>query len=244
MSNPYGGPPFGPNPQQPYGPPSGPMPQQPYGPPSAQMPQAPYGGAPVPGAHPLGQLAHWGWRALGFLIDTSIVSAGYGVLILIGMLLGFLTLSIGGGDEGAAMVFSIISLVVGLVGYAALVALAIWNVAYRRGKTGQTLGQKLVNISTLSEETGQPIGFGNAFARHLCHILDGMACYIGFLFPLWDEKRQTFADKIMRTVVVRIEPQAPGMPPAMPGQPGAYPPPGMLGGGFPQQPGYGQPPQQ
>ncbi len=29
-----------------------------------------------------------------------------------------------------------------------------------------------------------------------------MICYIGYLFPLWDQKRQTLADKIMHSVVV------------------------------------------
>ena len=54
----------------------------------------------------------------------------------------------------------------------------------------------------ISERTGEPIGGGLAFARDICHILDSLACYIGWLFPLWDAKRQTFADKIVSTVVV------------------------------------------
>ncbi|REO10986.1 RDD family protein, partial [Mycobacterium tuberculosis] len=29
-------------------------------------------------------------------------------------------------------------------------------------------------------------------------------CFVGFLFPLWDAKRQTLADKIMTTVCVPI----------------------------------------
>jgi hypothetical protein len=41
-----------------------------------------------------------------------------------------------------------------------------------------------------------------AFVRDLAHILDALPCYIGFLWPIWDSKRQTFADKIMNTVVV------------------------------------------
>jgi uncharacterized RDD family membrane protein YckC len=32
--------------------------------------------------------------------------------------------------------------------------------------------------------------------------VDGIICYIGWLFPLWDAKKQTLADKIMGTVVV------------------------------------------
>lgn len=56
---------------------------------------------------------------------------------------------------------------------------------------------KLVKI-----ETDQPIGFGMACVRHLCHLLEFV---IGFLWPLWDSKRQTFADKIVRTVVIRVD---------------------------------------
>jgi uncharacterized RDD family membrane protein YckC len=32
--------------------------------------------------------------------------------------------------------------------------------------------------------------------------VDAFICYIGFLWPLWDTKRQTLADKIMQTVVI------------------------------------------
>ena len=44
-----------------------------------------------------------------------------------------------------------------------------------------------------------------AFVRDLCHIIDQVICYIGYLFPLWDAKRQTLADKIMTTVCLPIE---------------------------------------
>ena len=44
-----------------------------------------------------------------------------------------------------------------------------------------------------------------AFAAHG---VDAIICYVGFLFPLWDAKRQTIADKIMSTVCVPIEQSA------------------------------------
>jgi hypothetical protein len=47
------------------------------------------------------------------------------------------------------------------------------------------------------------IGGGMGIGRHLLHILDALPCYLGFLWPLWDGKRQTFADKIVKSVVVR-----------------------------------------
>jgi uncharacterized RDD family membrane protein YckC len=78
----------------------------------------------------------------------------------------------------------------------------IYNRCIQAGRTGQSLGKKTLHLRLLSEKTGEPIGGGMAFARDICHILDSLACYIGWLFPLWDAKRQTFADKIISTVVI------------------------------------------
>ena len=83
-----------------------------------------------------------------------------------------------------------------------LVALAfwIWNYGYRQGTTGSTIGKSIMNFKVVSELTGQPIGFGMSLLRQLAHFLDSVACNLGYLFPLWDAKRQTFADKIIATV--------------------------------------------
>ena len=91
-----------------------------------------------------------------------------------------------------------------LIGLAIMFLATGWTI-YNRwlvgGRTGQSLGKRVTKIRLVSELTDAPIGPMNAFLRDLVHILDGMA-YVGFLWPLWDDKRQTFADKIMRTVVV------------------------------------------
>ncbi len=78
----------------------------------------------------------------------------------------------------------------------------IYNRWYQAGTTGQSLGKKVLNLRLVSEQTGEPIGPLMAFVRDICHIVDAIICYIGFLFPLWDSKRQTLADKIVKTVVV------------------------------------------
>ena len=252
MTNPYG-PPSGP---QSFGQPSGGCPQQP-GPPAPQqpgqpMPQqpgqpvpqygAPAGGAHPPGYHPAGELASWGTRFLGRLVDGGIVFVG---VLVVSIVFGLLTALIAsGGSSGAVATAAGIWVVGYLIMLGGGAAFTIWNSAYRRGTTGQTIGQKMVKIKTVSEQTGQPVGFGNAFLRELCHALDSLACYVGFLAPLWDEKRQTWADKIMQTVVVRADDQ-PGAPQAGYGQPGypqqqaGYPQPQP---GQPQQPGFPPPP--
>ena len=94
-------------------------------------------------------------------------------------------------------------------GLASIIALAyvIWNYGYRQGTTGSSIGKSVLKFKVISEKTGQPIGFGMSIVRQIAHIVDGLLCYIGYLWPLWDAKRQTFADKIMTTVCVPLNPQ-------------------------------------
>jgi len=84
------------------------------------------------------------------------------------------------------------------------IAYLVWNYGYRQGTTGSSIGKSIMKFKVVSEKTGQPIGFGMSIVRQLAHIIDGAICYIGYLFPLWDAKRQTIADKIMTTICLPI----------------------------------------
>jgi uncharacterized RDD family membrane protein YckC len=86
--------------------------------------------------------------------------------------------------------------------YLAAIAVTIYNRWILAGRTGQSWGKQVLGIRLVKEATGEPIGGLMAFVRDIAHIVDSIICYIGFLFPLWDSKRQTLADKIMSTVVV------------------------------------------
>jgi len=90
---------------------------------------------------------------------------------------------------------------------ATLVGLAylVWDYGYRQGTTGSSIGKSVMKIKVVSEVTGQPLGFGMSVLRQIAHFVDALICFIGFLLPLWDSKRQTLADKIMTTVVLPVE---------------------------------------
>ena len=90
------------------------------------------------------------------------------------------------------------------VGYLGLLGFAGWNSGYLQGTTGRSLGRRVTKTKLITIQTGQPVGIGWAVARQICH---GLECGIGYLWPLWDAKRQTFADKIVKTVVIRVDPQ-------------------------------------
>jgi uncharacterized RDD family membrane protein YckC len=76
----------------------------------------------------------------------------------------------------------------------------IWNYGYRQGTTGSSVGKSIMKFAVVAESTGRPIGFGMSVVRQFAHFLDSILCNLGYLFPLWDAKRQTIADKVMSTV--------------------------------------------
>jgi uncharacterized RDD family membrane protein YckC len=97
----------------------------------------------------------------------------------------------------------------GTLGIAIAVAVVGWLIVafiYLRalGKTGQTWGRKIVGIKVVGETTGEPIGFGRALGRQLfAGFISAQILYIGYLWMLWDDKQQTWHDKVVNSIVVK-----------------------------------------
>lgn len=179
-----------PYPQAPYG--EAPYGQSPYG--QAGYGQAPYGGYPV-----APELASWGRRVGAFLLDELVALVPY---MLFGV--GALVNSEPGVDAygnpttnptGVGSVFLLLAVT-------SLAVVWVWNRGVLQGRTGQSLAKRWLGIRLVDASTGQPLGTGRALLRDVCHIADGFF-YLGYLWPLWDARKQTFADKIVSTVVVR-----------------------------------------
>ncbi len=199
----YGNPPHDPNQPSPYG-------QQPP-PPAATNPygQQPGYGAPAYGQQPgygtpAGSYAHWGKRVGSYLIDGFLTT-----LAALPLWIGYFILFAGAETTTAAdgtLVMenndiSPAAVILILLGALTYIAFFIWNTCIKQGRTGYSIGKGVLGTKLIGESTGQPIGAGMAFVRQLAHILDGF-CLIGYLWPLWDAKRQTFADKVLSTVVI------------------------------------------
>jgi uncharacterized RDD family membrane protein YckC len=221
-SDPYGAPP---PPPSPYGEPSpyGGAQQDPYGAPPPPNPYGagqanPYGapanpyGAPGPyGQQPdpfaMSGYASWISRVAASIIDALLAAVagipawiGYGILIA-----GSTTTTDANGVTHTHFSGGAGAGILILIGVVTYVAFWIWNVCIKQGRTGATIGKGVLAIRLINYE-GRPIGGGLSFVRQLAHILDGI-CYIGYLWPLWDARKQTFADKIMGTVVVNASQQ-------------------------------------
>ncbi len=152
-------------------------------------------GAPVTGANSIpvapaftaaptadvGQYADWGTRFAGFLIDALMIFP-----------VSFVGTILGRSVPTLSLLTSLASL-----------GLNVWF-AIQVGATGASPGMRVMGLKCVNEHTGQPIGGGLGVVRAIAHFVDAIICYVGFLFPLWDKKRQTLADKIMTTVVITV----------------------------------------
>jgi uncharacterized RDD family membrane protein YckC len=71
------------------------------------------------------------------------------------------------------------------------------------GGKGATIGQRSLGLRLVDQNTGEPIGTGRAILRHLAAILSAIPCYLGYLWNLWDDKKQCWHDKLTSSEVVR-----------------------------------------
>ncbi len=142
------------------------------------------GGAQGPAGPPL---ASWGQRFAAWLIDFLIGFA-------IGIAGRILAATLGSTSD------SLYRLLLTLTSLAGL-GFWIWN-HVRQGQTGQTIGKGVLRIRLVRLDGINPPGIGLSIGRGILHILDALPCLLGYFWPLWDDKRQTFADKIVNTVVV------------------------------------------
>lgn len=167
---------------------------QPYAQPYAQGYGQPSYGQPYGYASP--DLAHWGLRVLALTID-SLIS---GVPLMVAYVFAFATAEPSPGyaepQPTAAGGFAL------LVGFVVYLTTWVLSRLVAQGRTGQSWGKRAVGIRLVGQHTGLPVGAGRSFVRELAHNLDGIL-YIGYLMPLWDAQRQTFADKVMTTIVVK-----------------------------------------
>ncbi|HEX3907179.1 MAG TPA: RDD family protein [Mycobacteriales bacterium] len=119
--------------------------------------------------------ASWGRRVVGYLIDAV----------------------------GVAVIAWVIGLIVGgIVVRAAIGLILVLVLGWMNGASGRTPGKRVVRIRVVRDADGQVLGGGLGVVRTLCHFLDTVACLLGWLWPLWDAKNQTFADKIVASVVL------------------------------------------
>jgi Mce-associated membrane protein len=155
-----------------------------------------------PVAIPLfGAYASWPRRVVAFLLDNAILA-------------GLVFLVLGPGPAPSVLPFlenvSDLAPVPGAAPWkeSVWVVGSVLALTLLQAYTGATPGKRAVGIAVVFRDSGRPVGFVVTVLRWLFHAVDAL-CFIGYLRPLWDARRRTFADSLALTVVVRSVAPAP-----------------------------------
>jgi uncharacterized RDD family membrane protein YckC len=196
----------------------GSTPPPPPPPPGIGNPPAPPGAvATTPGFPPYGyaappvggERAGFGVRLGGYLLDGLL----YG-LLMVAFIIPGTVLVVASFDDCVTIESEVLcpdgSPEAGMIASGiALIVLGFLIVAFiylrALGRTGQTWGRRIVGIKVIGESTGEPIGFGRALGRQLfAGFISAQIFYVGYLWMLWDDKKQTWHDKVVNSIVVKV----------------------------------------
>lgn len=68
--------------------------------------------------------------------------------------------------------------------------------------SGGTWGKRIFGMRLELADTGEDIGIGRALTRLVVSIASGLVLYVGYLWVIWDPRKQTWHDKAAGSVVV------------------------------------------
>jgi uncharacterized RDD family membrane protein YckC len=159
--------------------------------------------------------ASFGLRALGLVLDAVVLLAVATVLeVALGLHTVFWLASHSadvsrhapsGRERLFTRALAQVSLTTSLAGF-------VYSVAFLASPWSATLGMRAVSIRLADEEGRRPT-LGRVVARCLVQLgisavaslvrFLGILAVVDYLWPLWDAKRQTLHDKLVRTTVVR-----------------------------------------
>jgi uncharacterized RDD family membrane protein YckC len=206
--------------QSPYAAPGQPgQPAQPGQPGAANPYAGPPSNKPTFG---FGGYASWSTRVGAYLIDQlGGMVAAFPLWIGYGILIANTTTTTNTDGTTTSEYSGSIGLPVFLIVIGAITSIGfyVWNICIRQGRTGASIGKSVLAVRLVNTDM-QPIGPGWSFLRSVLHIVDAIPCYLGYFWPIWDSRRQTFADKIMNTFVIQATAPAPPVypPPTAPYQ--------------------------
>lgn len=84
-----------------------------------------------------------------------------------------------------------------------LFILITWTayIVWMNGMYGATIGKMVMKLK-ITKENGSKISYSDALIRELASYLSFAALFIGYLNVVWDKKKQSWHDKIAKTIVI------------------------------------------
>ncbi len=85
-------------------------------------------------------------------------------------------------------------------------AISLAYFTYFHGRTGRTPGNAALSIRVvdIDADVTRPIGYGRAARRWLVSIVSGIVLLLGYLWMLWDPRKQTWHDKAAQSLPIVV----------------------------------------
>jgi len=176
-----------------------PAPVPPAPAPPAPAPQAPYPPAQYQGqvAAPPPELRFGGFmkRFIAYMIDGFIAGI---IVVVVSLVLGPITAALGGNDNGFLAGIGILVMLLVVFGVMIFYFPFFWQ------RSGQTPGMKVLGVRVVNNDDGGPIGWGTALLRLVGFGISAMIFYIGFIWIIFDARKQGWHDHIAGTCVIEV----------------------------------------
>jgi len=134
------------------------------------------------------ELAGWHIRAAAFVVDVL-----PGLAVVTTMTLVWLAVPVGSVWWWVAVSTLAVAALLTMINRVVLPAVSGWS-----------LGRALMGIAVVRPD-GAPAGVGRLLGRDLAHLLDTLSVFVGWLWPLWEPRRRTFADLLVGTEVRHVQ---------------------------------------
>jgi uncharacterized RDD family membrane protein YckC len=146
---------------------------------------------PAPGVNFAGN----GARFVAWIVDGVVLSVITGVIVAV---LAVVVLAGAASDSNVLAGLGIIG------GVLLVMVLSIAYLPWFWAHGGQTPGMKMLRLRVVRDRDGGPVGGGQAILRLVGYWVSGAFMYLGFIWILFDARRQGWHDKIAGTVVIEV----------------------------------------
>ena len=144
-------------------------------------------------------------RLMAFIVDVIAVSFIVGAVtwfvsvtatvLQLRTFLGFSLRSVPGANAFIDSLFGPVS-----AGLFITFVIVVYHVAFL-ALVGQTPGKALIGLRVVTMD-GKRLSYGRAFLRLVAYLVSGLPLYWGFLWVIFDDRRQAWHDKLTNTCVI------------------------------------------
>lgn len=154
---------------------------------------------------PSPQFASWLSRVAAILIDGLITSVVTTILVLPGAIGLIRTAEWTTRADNMREISGVEPVWLAVMAFGGLFAFSffVWNQIHRPTVTGASIGKTVMEIQIVRASDGSFMSVWISAARYILYSVLGSACFLNYLWPLFDPRNRAWHDMLVDTVVIK-----------------------------------------